>query len=111
MKIQISIFKNTFKKGEKEPDYRISMVGANGGFQKAGAGWIKSTKTGDKYISATIDTELESASMIRHDIIEVPPLSPEEKAKLDKARDEEVRAKFTSKQDEEINASDVFNNF
>ncbi len=92
MKIQISIFKNTYKKEPKEPDYRISMVGAHGGFQKAGAGWIKETKTGDKYVSATIDTEYETPSMIKQDI---PTLTPEEKAQLNKVR----------------NAEDVFNNF
>jgi uncharacterized protein (DUF736 family) len=99
MKLTLFVWKNKDKKEDKEPDYRVTMANDKGGFQPFGGGWIKTSKTGDKFISIMGDTET------------VPFMSPEEKAKLDKARDEEVRAKFTSKQDEEINASDVYNNF
>lgn len=45
-----SCFKVTEKKNEKEPDYRLTMkVGEE--FVDIGAGWIKESAKGTKYIS------------------------------------------------------------
>jgi len=44
-----SIFKNTDKKSDKQPDYRLSAQ-IDGKFQEIGAGWIKDGKSG-KFIS------------------------------------------------------------
>ena len=57
MKLTLFVWKNKEKKEDKHPDYKVTMVGEKGGFKPCGGGWIKSTKTGDKYISMLIDTE------------------------------------------------------
>jgi uncharacterized protein (DUF736 family) len=109
MKLQLSIFKNTHKEKPNQPDYRISMVGANGGFQKVGGGWIKETKTGDKYISCSIDTEQDNnPSMVKNVQPDAPQtLTADEKAILDKARQIEIDAK--TKQNSEITDDEFFN--
>ena len=57
-KINLMVFKNQYKKEDKQPDYKVNMHRENG-FVSVGAGWIKETKTKDKYISLVIDTEPE----------------------------------------------------
>ncbi len=56
MKLSLFVWKNKEKTEDKQPDYKISMA-TDKGFMSCGGGWIKSTKTGDKYISLLIDTE------------------------------------------------------
>jgi len=58
-KFTLFVWKNKDKKEEKHPDYRVSMATEKKGFISVGAGWIKETKTKDKYISLVIDTEPE----------------------------------------------------
>lgn len=54
--MQFSIFKNKYKKeNSNEPDYTISQKTSDGKFAKIGAGWVKDTKTGEKYISCTLN--------------------------------------------------------
>lgn len=50
------VFKNTRKEKDTHPDYKVNMH-SDKGFISVGGGWIKTTKTGDKYISLSIDTE------------------------------------------------------
>jgi uncharacterized protein (DUF736 family) len=57
MKLTLFVWKSKEKSKETSPDYRITMVSEKGGFVPCGSGWVKSTKTGDKYISLQIDTE------------------------------------------------------
>ena len=52
-----SVFKNTEKKSEKEPDYRMTInVGTKDEprFENCGAGWIKESAKGTKYISFSL---------------------------------------------------------
>lgn len=48
-----SIWKNDKKEKESEPDYRLTMK-VDDKFVDIGAGWIKSTSEGKKYISVSL---------------------------------------------------------
>lgn len=57
-KLTLFVWKAKEKSKETSPDYKVSMKQSEaGGFTPCGSGWIKTTKTGDKYISLAIDTE------------------------------------------------------
>lgn len=48
-----TIFKNTHKKGEKEPDFNLMMkVGED--FVNVGGGWSRKSKTGTNFISCLL---------------------------------------------------------
>ena len=57
MKLNFSLFKNTYKEKENQPDYVCSVYDKETNKStKIGGGWIKEGKNG-KYISISIDDE------------------------------------------------------
>ena len=83
MKIILSVFKNSYKKeGSNQPDYKVTMINDKGGFVSCGGGWIKSTKTGDKYISLSVDTEPEQNA----------PVAPQGLTEAENQRIKELRS-------------------
>jgi uncharacterized protein (DUF736 family) len=58
MKLNFSLFKNTYKEaGSNQPDYTCSVFDKESGKStKIGGGWVKEGKNG-KYISVSIDDE------------------------------------------------------
>ena len=51
--LNVLIFKNEQKKEDKQPDYRAKMkIGDN--FEDIGAGWVKTSAKGTKYISLSV---------------------------------------------------------
>ena len=48
-----TINKNKFKKGDKEPDYKMSIK-TDKGFEEVGACWLKEDKSGGKYFSCKL---------------------------------------------------------
>lgn len=95
-----SIFKNKFKKeGSTQPDYKITAKDELGKFVPIGAGWIKESKSGDKYISCKLSENSQPDA--------VSSLTDEQKLAIKTARDNEILAR----ERKEINADDVFNNF
>ena len=49
------IFKNKYKKADNQPDYSISMKGADGKYIQCGAGWKKTMSNGEGYISCKVE--------------------------------------------------------
>lgn len=59
MKINFSLFKNTYKEKENQPDYVCSVFDKETNKStKIGGGWIKEGKNG-KYISISLDDEYQ----------------------------------------------------
>lgn len=58
MKMNLTLWKNKFKKADKHPDYILNKWDGENNF-KVGAGWIKEAKDGSSYISISYDDERE----------------------------------------------------
>lgn len=54
--IKVLVFKNE-KTKDTQPDYRVKAK-LGGEFIDCGAGWVKDSKSGSKYISITLDTDI-----------------------------------------------------
>lgn len=98
MKLSLFIWKNKEKKEDKHPDYKVTMKQNEAeGFVGVGGGWIKTTKTGDKYISLAIDTEPTPWQKPEG------LLTEEENAKIRALREAEQKAQETKVVDEFTN--------
>jgi len=88
---QFVIFK--VKKGEKSPDYRIS-INNNGKWTDIGAGWIKEGKKG-KFISCQLSNGYKD--LAGYKIVPDSGLTEEEKEKIAAARAGEEAKKAAAK--------------
>ena len=73
MKLNFSLFKNTYKEKDNQPDYVCSVYDKETQKStKIGGGWIKEGKNG-KYISISIDDEYKKEEKAEETTEEVPP--------------------------------------
>lgn len=58
MKINFSLFRNTYKEKESHPDYVASVFNKETGKStKIGGAWLKADKNGNKFLSVSLDDE------------------------------------------------------
>jgi uncharacterized protein (DUF736 family) len=60
--MRFTIKANKFKKNDKQPDYRVSIMEGKAWKDDAGACWLKEDKNGNKYFSCLIQEEKDNIS-------------------------------------------------
>lgn len=56
-KINIPLFKNKYKKNDKQPEYTFSFQDENGEWVNLVSAWVNMTKNGDKYLSMQLSKD------------------------------------------------------
>jgi uncharacterized protein (DUF736 family) len=71
MKMNLTLWKNEYKKEDKHPDYILNKWDGENN-EKVGAGWIKEAKNGKKFISISYNDEEEDREEESVKIEDVP---------------------------------------